>query len=29
MARKQQELKSDISVYGKADGSLDTLAKKI
>ena len=29
MARKQQELKSVISVYGKADGSLDTLAKKI
>ena len=24
MARKQQELKSVISVYGKADGSLDT-----
>ena len=29
MAGKQQELKSVISVYGKADGSLDTLAKKI
>ena len=28
MARKQQELKSVISVYGKADGSLDTLARK-
>lgn len=28
-AGKQQELKSVISVYGKADGSLDALAKKI